>query len=273
MAQVLTPLTLGELLDRTIQLYRRYFLVFVGILAIPNVFLVPLQLANLWIRRTGGPMNLTTSIGALVGSMILIIMGVVVLSMAQAATVVAVSRLYLGQNASVSDSYNRVAPRIGRLVGLLIVVGIICAFGYLALIVPGIWLTLMWSLGVPVMVLEDTTIGESMSRSAKLTSGHRLRVLAIYFLYFVFTMVLSAIWEMPLIIATVAAGRLAVDPPFWTQVVLVLGSFVTQCLAGPLLTIALSLVYYDERVRKEAFDLEHLLNQIDGQAPQGALPA
>jgi hypothetical protein len=273
MVQVLTPLTLGELLDRTIQLYRKHFFVFVGILALPNAFLVPFQLANLWVRTNSGPLNFGASLGALLGAFLILILGIVVLSMAQAATVVAVSRLYLGQSASVSESYNRVAPRIGRLVGLLIVVGIVCAFGYLAVIIPGIWLTLMWSLVVPVMVLEDATIGESMSRSAKLTSGHRLRVLGIYFLYIVFTMVLSAVWEMPLVIATVAAGRLAVNPPFWTQVVLVLGGFVTQCLAGPLLTIALSLVYYDERVRKEAFDLEHLLNQIDGQAPQGALPA
>jgi len=273
MAQVLTPLSLGELLDRTIQIYRRHFLIFVGILAVPNLFLVPLQLGNLWIRSSNTPLTLGASLGAIGGALILMIMSVIVLSMAQAATVVAVSRLYLGQPASVAESYSRVAPRIGRLVGLLIVVGIICGFGYLLLIIPGIWLTLQWSLVVPVMVLEETTIGESMSRSAKLTSGHRLRVLAIYFLYVVFTMVLSAIWEIPLVVTTIAAGRLAANPPFWAQVVLVFGGFVTQCIAGPLLTIALSLFYYDERVRKEAFDLEHLLNQIDAQAPQGALPA
>jgi hypothetical protein len=32
------------------------------------------------------------------------------------------------------------------------------------------------------------------------------------------------------------------------------------------MTIALSLVYYDERVRKEAFDLEHMMQQMDRTA-------
>jgi hypothetical protein len=29
------------------------------------------------------------------------------------------------------------------------------------------------------------------------------------------------------------------------------------------MTIALTLVYYDERVRKAAFDLEHMIRQLD----------
>jgi hypothetical protein len=29
------------------------------------------------------------------------------------------------------------------------------------------------------------------------------------------------------------------------------------------MTVALTLVYYDERVRKEAFDLEHMMRQLD----------
>ena len=41
------------------------------------------------------------------------------------------------------------------------------------------------------------------------------------------------------------------------------GSFVAQSLLGPIMTIALTLVYYDERVRKEAFDLEHMMRQLD----------
>jgi len=40
-ATELRPLTLGELLDRTFQLYRNYFWLFVGIMAIPSAFSVP----------------------------------------------------------------------------------------------------------------------------------------------------------------------------------------------------------------------------------------
>ena len=35
-------------------------------------------------------------------------------------------------------------------------------------------------------------------------------------------------------------------------------------VAGPISTIAIALLYYDQRVRKEAFDLQILLESLDG---------
>jgi hypothetical protein len=43
-------------------------------------------------------------------------------------------------------------------------------------------------------------------------------------------------------------------------------TFISQCLVGPLATIAFSLVYYDERVRKEAFDLQLMMTTIDASS-------
>ncbi len=40
------------------------------------------------------------------------------------------------------------------------------------------------------------------------------------------------------------------------------GAFVGTNLAGPLLTIALTLLYSDGRVRKEAFDLELMMANL-----------
>src|SRR5262245_19398149 len=107
MAFLLSPLSLGELLDRTFQLYRRHFLIFVGIVALPQVFLLPLQLANVW----RGPTRRFDLVDIGV-SLLITLGGVFVLAIAQAATVVAVSRLYLGQPASIVDSYKRVSDRV-----------------------------------------------------------------------------------------------------------------------------------------------------------------
>ena len=54
-------------------------------------------------------------------------------------------------------------------------------------------------------------------------------------------------------------------PPI-AEILLALSNFVTTSLVSPIVTIALSLVYYDERVRKEAFDLQHMLEEIDRSA-------
>ena len=47
MTNTLRPLTVGELLDRTFFLYRRHFLLFVGIAALPNLIVLSFQLFQL----------------------------------------------------------------------------------------------------------------------------------------------------------------------------------------------------------------------------------
>ena len=49
----LRPLSLGEILDRTFGLYRRYFLLFIGISAIPQVLVLAMSLASLWTKSQG----------------------------------------------------------------------------------------------------------------------------------------------------------------------------------------------------------------------------
>jgi len=46
MTTQLRPLSLSELLDRTFQLYRQYFMLFVGIVALPQLVLLAAQLAG-----------------------------------------------------------------------------------------------------------------------------------------------------------------------------------------------------------------------------------
>jgi hypothetical protein len=53
-----------------------------------------------------------------------------------------------------------------------------------------------------------------------------------------------------------------------------LGGFFAGTIAGPIATIALALLYYDERVRKEAFDLQLMMEAVgQQQASQAAAAA
>ena len=47
-------------------------------------------------------------------------------------------------------------------------------------------------------------------------------------------------------------------------------SYISQILVTPLMTIAFSLMYYDERVRKEAFDIELMMKGLEGSQGQSA---
>jgi uncharacterized membrane protein YeaQ/YmgE (transglycosylase-associated protein family) len=46
-----------------------------------------------------------------------------------------------------------------------------------------------------------------------------------------------------------------------------IAEFIAQVLAGPVGTISASLMYYNLRVQKEGFDIQHLLSSLGGAAP------
>jgi hypothetical protein len=89
MVTVLRPLSTSELLDRTFHLYRNHFPVFAGITAIPQLFILAMQLGGAALMmRARGP-----------GAMILIVGGYLLfylaIFIAQAPTIVAVSNLHM----------------------------------------------------------------------------------------------------------------------------------------------------------------------------------
>lgn len=269
MTQVLRPLTLGELLDRTFSLYRQHVLVFIGIVALPNLVLLAFQILNATLTSGGArdPARVLLAVFALIP---LALVSMVTMSVSQAATTIAVSGLHLERPVSIRDAFGSIRGRVFSLCLITLAVGLLIVFGFLLLIVPGIFFALRWSLVIPSAVIERMGLRAAMARSAALVEGLYGRVFMIYFLYFLLVMVFTSVFEVPIFIATALRGVSPEGLPLWTQILTQVGAFITQCLVGPLQTIALALVYYDARVRKEAFDLEHMLSQL---GPADARPA
>jgi hypothetical protein len=264
----LRPLTTGELLDRTFSLYREHFLLFVGIVALPRLIALAVRLSSISLRSQTG---LSAALGVAAWGFIFAIVSLIVAAASQAATVVAVSQLHLGRPTSVSEAYSRVKGRILRVVLLTIVVGIGVGVGVLLLVVPGIIFTMMWSLAVPVTVLEDRGIIDSISRSSELTKGSRWRIFVVWILFIVLSVGVALLLEWPIGLIAGNAGRGAAAAG-GVLVASAVVDFISQCLVGPLATIAFSLLYYDQRVRKEAFDLQHMMETLDLAQP-GVAPA
>src|SRR5208282_5984031 len=269
MTTALRPLSTGELLDRTFSLYRSYFGLFVGIFALPHLVVLAFQCVGVIIVSPGYQLGnaLLTSLWGL-GAVIL---SIIVSAASQAATVVAVSHVHLGRPASVGDSFSRVKNQIFPVIWLSLAVGFLSGLAAILLIVPGILLLLKWSLAVPAKVLEGLDVGDSMSRSSELTKGNRGRIFVIWFLFFVLSVGVSMLLQWPIQLMAGAGSRTALrhSTTIW-QVASLGATFISQCLVGPLATIAFSLVYYDERVRKEAFDLQLMMETLDAPALQGA---
>jgi hypothetical protein len=260
----LRPLGLGELLDRSFFLYRKHFLLFVGIVAFPHLVLLTFQLMGVVVfpKVVPGMVWLSTLWG-----LASVVVYLAVVAVSQGATVLAVSKVHLDRKTSLGESFAGMKGRILEICLIMIGLGIGVGMGFVLFIIPGIILLLIWSLTIPIAVLEETGLRDSVARSAALTKGSRGRILAIFFLFFVLTYIVYILWEIPLFAILgifIRSQHAAVTFPFWARLVFPIGGFLSQVLVAPLLTIALSLVYYDQRVRKEAFDLQLMMSQLDG---------
>jgi hypothetical protein len=262
MATALRPLTTGELVDYAFSLYRRHFAMFLGIYALPHLVVFAFRCWGLQITTPGRTFFFTLES---------LLLTVVVSAASQAATVIAVSQVYLDRPAGVMDSFSRVKGEIVGVIGLSLSVGLLVGLACIALIVPGILLAIRWSLAVPVKVLEGTDVGGAMSRSSQLTRGSRGRIFLIWILFFVVSLVLSFAVQWGIEIAAGVKSLLELrHAAVGYRIAHLVGTYIAQCLVGPLATIAFSLLYYDERVRKEAFDLQLMMQALDAPALQGA---
>ena len=289
MITVLRPLSTSELLDRTFHLYRNQFLMFVGISAIPQLFILPLTLggAAMAVRQSYIWSSLMTAAGYLLFYLAWLI--------SQAPTVLAVSNLQMQKPSGIGSSYSGARRSLLRVIWIvfliLVISGLIFGVGgtliavaigligavaptavtvvaALILTIPPLYFALRWMLGcslaIPVTVLEGGWFLASMRRSFRLSQGARWRILVIYFLLGVFAVVVSFIVEFVLMLSI---AFLPIRDPHildaLMQAVQATAIFASTSLVGGLATVALSLVYYDQRVRKEGFDLQLMMAALE----------
>ncbi|HKV94836.1 MAG TPA: hypothetical protein VJW20_19990 [Candidatus Angelobacter sp.] len=152
---------------------------------------------------------------------------------------------------------------VGWLVGLLTVAGVIVC------VIWALRLYCSYQLAIPACVLERLGAAACLKRSRFLSKGKCVhRILLVLFLAGVLGYVLTLAFSIPVFIVAMLAmekyAALAIPMAIWQY----FAGFLAGTLAGPIATIALALLYYDERVRKEAFDLQLMMEAMGEQAPQ-----
>jgi hypothetical protein len=75
------------------------------------------------------------------------------------------------QDLSLTEMFARVRPRLPAIIPAGIIAGIAILIGLILVIVPGLFLLTIWSLIIPVIVLEGRSAGESFGRSRELVRG------------------------------------------------------------------------------------------------------
>jgi hypothetical protein len=238
-------MSLGEILDGALAVYRRHFGALFGIAVV--CYGIP-ALLDVYVELRGGVffaagMWLLARVLSAVGGLI-----------AAGATVKVVSDAYLGAEPVMGDAMHFAVGRMVRILVAGVAKYVLVFLASLLLIVPGIIVACGYAVVVQTVVLEDLRAStDALSRSWTLTRGFKGKVFLLYVVLFVL-----------LTVPVIAASAVAAFIP----VAAVLVALV-QLLIYPVFGCALTLFYYDLRVRKEAFDLEHLSRQIGYGKPVG----
>ncbi|MFF9098968.1 glycerophosphoryl diester phosphodiesterase membrane domain-containing protein [Streptomyces rubrogriseus] len=201
------------------------------------------------------------------------------------------SRAVLGKPVTTGEAWRDARPQVLKLFGLillllLIVAGLVTAgmtpgllvtataggeagvaltaLGFVAGGVVAVWLMVRFSLASPALMLEKQGIKKAMGRSVKLVRGSWWRVFGIQLLATVIANVVASIIVIPFAFLAATLGGDGVGGFLdgtgdlgWTFLVVSgIGSVIGSMITFPITAGVIVLLYIDQRIRREALDLE-----------------
>jgi len=278
LSKTLHPMTVGDILDRSIQLYRSNFLKFIGIiLLVKGPYLIFEEiLTRLMVPYTPemDSAQMTISLAIIMWLLELLIVGPILI----AAMTMAISDRFLDRDVGVTEAYRKILRRFFPLLGTILLTGTIISVVLLACVFlgssmvavgvqPGIIIVMVGVILAGVLwiwfafiaqtvVIEGEGGISAMKRSKYLVKGYFLRAFALIILIFIAVALISGITSYGIQRAFLFLGQYRIH--------LAKGaSNVLSVLLEPFRIAAMTLLYYDFRIRKEGFDLEIMAEELE----------
>jgi hypothetical protein len=213
-----------------------------------------------------------------------------------------ISRAVLGQPVTFSEAWRDARPRLLQLLGLTLVVPLLAMGIVTVALLPGtllgggagatlsvlaglaslvivLWLMIRFALASPALMLERQGVLAALRRSAKLVEGAWWRTFGILALTLLITFVVSLVIGVPFGLIAVAvqeSGFAALtegsaNTDGWPYLIVSgIGSMIALAVTYPISAGVTVLLYIDQRIRREALDLE--LGRAAGVPGYGADP-
>jgi hypothetical protein len=307
----LRPLGLGELLDQSIRLYRRNFLKFIGIVAVVLIPLTLLQIGYLLIfvdtAESQAEADVLPSLLSLLspafyasGSILIGIFGYVLTkSVSAAALTYAIASSYLGQEIGILEAYGKIGRSWVSLLGVLflavifsivlilfcwILSCVVCVVGMIGLpVLAFVWMVML-PLTAPIIVLEKQSAIRAIGRAWNLIGRRFWWVIGFALILAIFAQIIITgpiallSWGFQLMVGNMSG--LSIAQTVMQTVLQSLLQLMSSLIYLPLQLTAMTLVYFDLRIRTEGFDLVLLTESMSGsqtevtqlvaQAPQSS---
>jgi hypothetical protein len=255
-------------------MYRRHFLLFAGlsvILSIPSAALSSFSYYTLFgsvLQQTGSSFGVASDralvdAGAIAVYLVGALITLALVPFFYGAVTYAACESALGRPVTLPSILSGVLRKYFHLMGYWLLIGLmLIAF---CLIPLWIWIWVAWAVVMPVMFIENVGLGAAMGRSWRLVEGRWWRtfftLVLIFIIWFVARIALRAFIVLAQSLLQLVFPSLAV---LWISAAT---SVIVGSLVDPLLQIAIVLIYFDLRVRREALDLFQLAQRVTGPQP------
>jgi len=283
-SDLLRPMSIGDIMDSAVKLYRSNFFLLIGIGA---WVYIPLCLLGFFISQ---------AIFNLLIQLVSIFLAAVV--------TVAISERILNHEISISNAYSRTSKRLGSFIGAMMLVGLI---GMSLLIIVGIFVSIfssiffkalrfpfgsliftlivalftvaimVWLLFIPqAVLLEGNKAIKSIGRNSKIVSGNFWKAYATLVLVSIAMFVITSfLWLIGGSVMAILGGDANTAGSFAQNFEASVNRFrqfppgigAVNLLLQPFRMVVITLLYYDIRVRKEGYDLEIMAKELAMETP------
>ena len=269
-APQLRPLGIGEIFDVGINIYRRNARV---LMTLVLLVVGPIQVLSSLIQASttpdsGDPLLLESETGelttddefwrALAGFGIAGLLGFIAGTVATGACFKAVADGYVGNRAEWRPALRYAARRLHSILWVTFLGGFLSLLGLILLIVPGVYLYISFAVAIPVLLTEGLKGRHALGRSRQLVKGRFWPTFGVV----VLGAILVGIVQGALAALAGAASFSEGPDTFASYTAQTIATVVGSLIATPLTAAFITVLYFDLRVRKEAFDLQLLAQQI-----------
>ena len=244
----LRPRSASEIADAAFNLYRANAPL---LLVIGAVMYLPVTVVNVLFM----PPQADLSAGAFGSRYLLALVGLFWSGLISGALAWAISARYLGSDTSAGEAITAAFKRTFKLGVGMILRWMLIGAGAILLLVGSVYAFIFSFAMVQAMVLENLGINASWTRSRELVRDNKKHVFA--------TLLIAYIVLFAVFVAVVLIGA----PIFLTneRILQVIQSAISVVI-WPFVVCAETLLYYDLRIRKEGFDIEHLAGRMEPAA-------
>ncbi|CAN5639382.1 hypothetical protein BH24ACT13_BH24ACT13_09050 [soil metagenome] len=295
----LRPLGVGEILDGAISAIRKQPVVMLGVSAVLVTVSTLLELlVTLPLTREVSTLAVDPTVSSeealdlLAGASSVAAFSVTIdslVTLVLAGTLaVPVSQAVLGRRIGLGDTWQRIRPHLGRLVGLTVLlllvlvgttvvpllpalaaavlgaptaVGLLLGLaGFIAATVLSAWVFVSLALAAPALVLERQRVVSALRRSFSLVRGTWWRVCGILLLALVIGFAITLAVQTPFQLTASGGSVFGIGDPeqaFRPVPLLIstLGGILAGTVTQPFTAGVVALLYIDQRIRREALDL------------------